>query len=229
MGGFLEKLNTPKSVAVVLGFLLVVNGFLFYRYQLAEPPGYEPPEAPGSQQVVGPPNYQLSGRPPTTASLTTTTEPGVAAPRIPASLASTSAPIYQKPVHERLVGAALKELVPGHQEDATEASNEVIVDNTPLEITPPENAEDTSELPLPDYPPSPSTLPSQPNDSPPPQDPPSPPPPSDDPPQRPPRPPSPTPVGSPPPSDGPPRHPPLPPLPPREDPFVPPPFPSDAP
>src|SRR5215207_6864824 len=146
MGGFIERLNTPKSVAVVLGLFLVVNGFLFYRYQLADPPGYEPTEDPGSQQVIGPPGYQLFGRPPATASLTSTTEPGVAAPKI---LASTSALVTQKPLYERLVGAALKELVLAPQEDATEASDEVIADNTPVGTTPPENVEDISDPPPP--------------------------------------------------------------------------------
>lgn len=36
MARFLEKLNTPKAVVVVLVFFLVVNGFLYYRHQLAD-------------------------------------------------------------------------------------------------------------------------------------------------------------------------------------------------
>ncbi|CAA9293115.1 MAG: hypothetical protein AVDCRST_MAG93-4052 [uncultured Chloroflexia bacterium] len=36
MTRFLDKLNTPQAVAVVLMFFLVVNGFLFYRYQQLE-------------------------------------------------------------------------------------------------------------------------------------------------------------------------------------------------
>ena len=35
---FLEKLNTPRAVIVVLVLFLGVDGFLFYRYQLIELP-----------------------------------------------------------------------------------------------------------------------------------------------------------------------------------------------
>ena len=30
----LERLNTPKAVSIVLAFLLIVSGFLYYRHQL---------------------------------------------------------------------------------------------------------------------------------------------------------------------------------------------------
>jgi hypothetical protein len=38
MGGFLDQLNKPKSLVVVLVLTLVVDSFLLYRYRLMEPP-----------------------------------------------------------------------------------------------------------------------------------------------------------------------------------------------
>jgi hypothetical protein len=37
MGGFLHKLNKPKTLVVVLALTLVVDSFLLYRYRLIEP------------------------------------------------------------------------------------------------------------------------------------------------------------------------------------------------
>jgi len=48
----IEKLNNPKSVFVVLALLLVVNGLLFYRYQLTMTSAATTPSLDGASLVA---------------------------------------------------------------------------------------------------------------------------------------------------------------------------------
>ncbi len=81
---FFEKINNPITVAVVLVLFLVVDGFLFYRYQASIPdPGNvtatQPETVPSSLPTEETSSLLEQGEP-TTASETNTAEETVSSP-----------------------------------------------------------------------------------------------------------------------------------------------------
>jgi hypothetical protein len=60
-----DKLNTPRAVAIVLVLFLVVDGLLYYRYQLAESTAAATPSLDASlsvnREVGGPSIQQVAG------------------------------------------------------------------------------------------------------------------------------------------------------------------------
>jgi hypothetical protein len=79
-----EKLNTPMTVAVVLVLFLVVDGFLFYRYQASIPDTDNvtatQPETVPSSLLTEETSSLLEQGEPTTASETNITEESISSP-----------------------------------------------------------------------------------------------------------------------------------------------------
>ncbi len=64
MGWFFEKMNTAVAVFIVVVFLLVVNGFIFYRYQLSSEGTTAEPVPEESEEIAAVPDTTTGGSAP---------------------------------------------------------------------------------------------------------------------------------------------------------------------